>query len=298
VLVPAMRSCRVLLPAPTVVTVPAPEPELPPCTERWLPSPPPARTARARCHADAASIRPSCALTPRRLARRRPTGWLTGDQIGGREVHQVIAGFNGGFKLTYSNVGFVSGGHVAVRSRRARSIVTYANGTTDIGAWGAGSQPRREGLLGAAEPLLLVSNALAAPTVSTCITTCWATRSEPDGRCASALGITASGELIWRPGEHLTRRLARERVDRSGRRPGHRARHQPGRVAADTSTVHHAGGPVANPLVPGQLGIAGQLLAPDTRDFPDCGRALARGGVAGPRQPGGAHGAVAVASRD
>jgi hypothetical protein len=31
--------------------------------------------------------------------------------------------------------------------------------------------------------------------------------------------------------------------------------------------VHHAGGPTAVPVLPGQNGIAGQLLAPDSRDF-------------------------------
>ncbi len=31
--------------------------------------------------------------------------------------------------------------------------------------------------------------------------------------------------------------------------------------------VHHATGPVAVPVVPGQQGIPGQLLEPDSRDF-------------------------------
>ena len=31
--------------------------------------------------------------------------------------------------------------------------------------------------------------------------------------------------------------------------------------------VHHATGPTAVPVVPGQRGIAGQLLAPYSRDF-------------------------------
>ena len=31
--------------------------------------------------------------------------------------------------------------------------------------------------------------------------------------------------------------------------------------------VHHGGGPTAVPVVPGQLGIPGRLLAPYSRDF-------------------------------
>ena len=34
------------------------------------------------------------------------SGWTYGDQITPREIHSLVAGFNGGFKLSYSDVGF------------------------------------------------------------------------------------------------------------------------------------------------------------------------------------------------
>ena len=37
-------------------------------------------------------------------------GWRYGDQITASEIHVLVAAFNGGFKLTYHAVGFVSGG--------------------------------------------------------------------------------------------------------------------------------------------------------------------------------------------
>src|SRR5271166_3918056 len=39
-------------------------------------------------------------------------GWSYGDRVSAGEVHRLIAAVNGGFKLTYADVGFVSGGHV------------------------------------------------------------------------------------------------------------------------------------------------------------------------------------------
>ena len=186
-----------------------------------------------------------------------------------REVHQVIAGFNGGFKLTYSNVGFVAGGHVAVSLKQGlASIVTYANGTTDIGAWGAGIPNAAEKVYSVLQnQLLLVSNALAAPTVSTCITTCWGNTIQNLTVVArSALGITASGDLIWAAGEHLTPASLASALIGAGVVRAIELDINPDWVAGYLY-VHRAGGPVANPVVPDQLGIAGQLLTADTRDF-------------------------------
>ncbi|HEX7610594.1 MAG TPA: hypothetical protein VF380_07970, partial [Solirubrobacteraceae bacterium] len=64
------------------------------------------------------------------------SGWHFGSAIGPSEVHHVIAGFNGGFKLSYGSVGFLSYGRVATPlSSGLGSIVTYRNGTTQIGTW-------------------------------------------------------------------------------------------------------------------------------------------------------------------
>src|ERR1700690_1707790 len=73
------------------------------------------------------------------------TGWKYGDQITPAEIHLVVAAFNGGFKLTYTNVGFVSDGHVAVALKPGLgSVVTYTDGTTGIGAWDNGVPTSRK----------------------------------------------------------------------------------------------------------------------------------------------------------
>jgi hypothetical protein len=196
-------------------------------------------------------------------------GWTYGDQITTREIHLLVAGFNGGFKLTYSNVGFMSNGHVAVGLKPdLASIVTYANGTSDIGAWGQGVPAAGEQVFSVLQnQQLLVNNGIAAATVSTCIITCWgATVGGVTTVARSGLGITASGQLVWAAGEQLTPdSLAQAFID-AGAVRAIELDINPDWVAGYLY-VHHRTGPVPSPVVPGQVGIYGQLLAPDARDF-------------------------------
>ncbi len=197
------------------------------------------------------------------------SGWTYGDAITPREVHKVIAAFDGGFKLNYGNVGFMSAGHVAATLKPGlASIVTYRDGTTGIGAWHAGV-PR------AGSPVysvlqnqrLLVDRGTAPSNVSSCITDCWGATVGAESIVArSGLGITGSGELVWAAGERLTPAgLARALIAAGAVRA----------LELDINLdwvagylyVHHSGGPSPVPVVPGQHGIAGELLQPDSRDF-------------------------------
>jgi len=95
-------------------------------------------------------------------------GWTYGDKITPREIHLLIAAVNGGFKLTYHDVGFMSGGHVAVPLRAGlASIVTYTDGTTDIGAWRAGVPAAGKTVFSVLQnQRLLVDRGVAAASVS------------------------------------------------------------------------------------------------------------------------------------
>ena len=197
------------------------------------------------------------------------TGWKYGNQITRREIHRVIAGFNGGFKLTYANVGFVSGGHVAVPLKSGlASIVTYSDGRTDIGAWGAGVPQAGAAVFSVLQnQSLLVDGGIAASTVSSCIITCWgATIQSLTIVARSALGVTASGDLVWAAGEHLTPASLANALIGVGVVRAVELDINPDWVAGYLYP-HHANGPSAVPVVPGQIGIAGQLLSPDSRDF-------------------------------
>jgi hypothetical protein len=195
-------------------------------------------------------------------------GWTYGDEITQREIHLVVAGFNGGFKLNYSNVGFISGGHVAVPLKRGlASIVTYTDGITGIGAWGADVPNGRRTVFSVLQNQhLLVDHGVVAANTASCIQ-CWGGTVE--GRSAvarSALGITASGELVWAAGEGLLPAELGSALVAAGAVRAVELDINPDWVAGYLY-VHRPGGPQPVPVVPGQLGIAGRLLEPYSRDF-------------------------------
>ena len=197
------------------------------------------------------------------------TGWRFGPSIAGRERRRLAAAFNGGFRLSVGAGGFASYGHVAVPLRDGiGSIVTYADGTTDVGAWHAGVPARGRRVASVRQNLaLLLDQGHVASSVD-CVS-CWgATLGGVSDPARSALGITDSGRLIWAGGEHLTvaqlsGALAAAHVARA--------------VELDINPewvegyvyAHRGGrGPlVPIPIVDGQPGIPGQFLSPWSRDF-------------------------------
>ena len=197
------------------------------------------------------------------------TGWTYGDHIGPREIHLLLAAVNGGFKLTYRDVGFMSGGHVAVALKAGlASIVTYTDRTTDIGAWRAGVPGAGRTVFSVLQnQRLLVDRGVAPASVSDCILTCWGeTIGSRTVVARSALGITASGQLVWAAGERLLPAELASALINAGAVRAIELDINPDWVAGYLY-LHHPGGPSPIPVIPGQLGIAGKLLEPDSRDF-------------------------------
>jgi hypothetical protein len=197
------------------------------------------------------------------------TGWRYGPSVGGDERRLLIGAFNGGFKLSTGAGGFMSNGRVAVPLRDGLgSIVTYTDGTTDIGRWHQGVPAPGRTIASVRQNLsLLIDHGAAAGSVD-CVS-CWgATLGGVIDPARSALGITADGHLIWAGGSHLTvaalaDALLAARVVRAveldinpewvaGYLYGHRGGHGP---------------PAPVAVLPTQTGIPGQYLAPWSRDF-------------------------------
>jgi hypothetical protein len=196
-------------------------------------------------------------------------GWTYGDEITPREIHLLIAAVNGGFKLTYHDVGFSSGGHVAVPLKAGlASIVTYTDGTTDIGAWRAGVPSAGKTVFSVLQnQRLLVDRGVAAASVSDCIIACWGeTIGGQTGVARSGVGVAASGQLVWAAGEQLLPSELASALINAGAVRAIELDINPDWVASYLY-VHHPSGPSAVPVVPGQLGIAGKLLEPYSRDF-------------------------------
>jgi len=196
-------------------------------------------------------------------------GYRFGPAILGAERRRVVAGFNGGFKLDTHSGGFYSAGRTgAPLSTGLGSIVTYTDGTTDVGAWHEGVPSAGHSVYSVRQNLpLLISGGRIAANVG-CLT-CWgATLGGTPAPARGALGITSGGNLIWAGGEHLTvialaAALRSARVVRAVELDinpewvaGYLYGHRGGR-----------GAPAAVAVVPGQPGVPGQFLAPDSRDF-------------------------------
>jgi hypothetical protein len=196
-------------------------------------------------------------------------GWTYGAEVTPREIHRLVAAFNGGFRLTYADVGFVSGGHVAAPLKDGlASIVTYSDGRSDIGAWHRGVPAARKQVFSVLQNQnLLVDGGAAAATVAECIIGCWG--QTIGGRTVvarSGLGITAGGELVWAAGEELVPSTLARALIGAGAVRAIELDINPDWVAGYLYP-HHPGGPQPAPIVPGQIGISGQLLAPYSRDF-------------------------------
>jgi hypothetical protein len=196
-------------------------------------------------------------------------GWTYRDRIGASEIHRVLAAFNGGFKLSYGSVGFMANGRVGVPLKAGLgSIVSYRNGMTDIGAWQQGVPARGLEVASVLQNLhLLVDRGVASPTVKNCIRDCWgATLGGGSEVARSALGTTAEGQLVWAAGEHLSSAMIAQALVGAGVVRAVELDINPEWVAGYLY-IHHAGGPTAMPVVPGQFGIPGRFLAPYSRDF-------------------------------
>jgi hypothetical protein len=196
-------------------------------------------------------------------------GWKYGDRVTPAEIHRLVATFNGGFKLTYGHVGFVSGGHVAVPlSGGLGSIVTYTDGTTAIGAWRAGVPSATRSVYSVLQnERLLVDHGLAASTATTCILACFgATVGSRTVVARSGLGITRGGELVWAAGNSLTPAGLAQAMISAGVLRAVELDINPDWVAGYLYP-HHPSGPSPVPVIPGQRGIAGELLEPYSRDF-------------------------------
>jgi hypothetical protein len=133
------------------------------------------------------------------------SGWRFGPLIAGTERRQLVAAFNGGFKLDVGAGGFQSYGRVgSPLSDGLGSIVTYADGLTDIGSWHQGVPAPGVTVVSVRQNVhLLIDGGRPAANLGCLL--CWgATLHGVIAPARSALGITADGRLVWAGGENLT----------------------------------------------------------------------------------------------
>jgi hypothetical protein len=196
------------------------------------------------------------------------SGWRFGPAIGGSERRRVVAAFNGGFKFAVGAGGFMAGGRTAVPLRDGlASIVTYRDGTTDIGSWHHGVPQAGKPVDSVRQNLTLLIDHGSAAANASC-DSCWgATLGGVSDPARSAVGVTADGRLISAGGEHvtvtaLTNALLGARVVRAVELDIN-----PEWVAAYLYAHRRSGAVAPVPMTPGQPGVPGYFLAPYSRDF-------------------------------
>ena len=197
------------------------------------------------------------------------SGWHYGPAVLDGERTRLIAAFNGGFKLETGSGGFESYGRIASSLRRGLgSIVTYADGSTNIGAWGEGVPSHASRVVSVRQNLsLLIDHGAAAGPVE-CVP-CWgATLGGGPDVARSALGITADGQLVWAGGESLSVSTLTEGLIKAKVVRAVELDINPQWVAA---YLYRHRGPGRSleplPVVPAQNGVAGAFLEPYSRDF-------------------------------
>jgi hypothetical protein len=197
------------------------------------------------------------------------SGWRYGPAITGSELRGVVGAFNGGFKLDLGSGGFESYGRVGSPLRAGLgSIVTYNNGTTDIGSWNGEVPAPGQPVASVRQNLtLLINHGRTASSVG-CIQ-CWgATIGGEAAPARAALGIAPNGHLVWAAGEHLTPAALAQALLQAHVLRAVELDINPDWVAGFLYAHHSVQGrPVPLPVLDGQTTIPGDYLTPWSRDF-------------------------------
>ena len=139
----------------------------------------------------------------------------------------LVAAFNGGFMMPAADGGYYTQGRVIDPLRRgAASLVIYANGSVDIGAWGSDVR-MTPNVVGVRQNLIpLVADGRPTPQAtspdwqawgSTCgAVSCASSVPGIESQWRSGLGITADGALVYAAGPALDPRQLAQLLVRAG----------------------------------------------------------------------------------
>ncbi len=188
-----------------------------------------------------------------------------GPAVTGTERQQLLAAFNGGFKLGTGAGGYEQEGHVISPLRSGfASLVIDRSGRARIAVWGSGAPAPGEAVYSVRQNLQpLVIN--RQPTLAAADWSLWgATLGGGEYVARSALGQDAAGNLIYAASMSAAPADLADALARSGARIAMELDINPEWVQLDTA--RRPGGPLSA-AVPGQGRPADQYLAGWARDF-------------------------------
>jgi hypothetical protein len=184
---------------------------------------------------------------------------------------QLLAAFNGGFKIYSYGTGWYDGGRTAVALRAgAASLVIFTNGTATVADWGRDIGPGPSVAAVRQNLTLLVDHAAAAPSVSS--PGQWgAVLGGGAITWRSGIGVTAAGDLVYAGGPYLDPAALARLLIAAGAVRAMELDINPEWVSF--STFAHAGGVAGQGIVGGANLVAGMYfqpghyLQPFSRDF-------------------------------
>ena len=150
---------------------------------------------------------------------REPGGtWGQTPFIDPAQVPYAVAAFNGGFRLTDARGGFYLDGRTVGPLRAgAASVVIYADGHVNIGAWGSEVTMTRDVVAVMQNLVLMVDGGRLAPNATYVDHRIWgATLGANTVVARSGIGVTADGALVYVAGPALTAKSLAESLQRAG----------------------------------------------------------------------------------
>jgi hypothetical protein len=145
------------------------------------------------------------------------TGWLAGPSITAAERPTLLAAFNGGFRLNLGLGGFlVLGRGLGAIQPGLASVVTYADGSSDIGAWGRQVPTPGKKIISVRQNLGLLVDA-GQPAADIDQYAPWgATLGGGFSVARSGLGIDKYGNIMWAGSSFATPRTIATALIQSG----------------------------------------------------------------------------------
>ncbi|MHB1536187.1 MAG: phosphodiester glycosidase family protein [Acidimicrobiales bacterium] len=144
--------------------------------------------------------------------------WTHPPYITPQELPAVAAAFNGGFRFQDAKGGFYLDGRTAVPLvTGAASLVLYADGRVNVGAWGS-EVTMTPSVVAVLQNLVpMVDNGQVSPSATYTDASIWGTTLGAATVVArSGVGVTADGALVYVAGPALTARTLAESLQRAG----------------------------------------------------------------------------------
>ncbi len=199
-----------------------------------------------------------------------PGHWKASDTIAPGRRRDLLATFNGGFKIASSGGGFylngTSDGHLV---RGAASLVYYRNGRVTVGAWGHDVRMTSQ-VVGVRQNLRLIVDHGAVPdSVDSNVQASWgATLGGRYYVWRSGVGVTSDGRLIFVYGPALDVRTLAELLKRAGCVRAMQLDINPDWMSfMYYLPKHHPADPTPVNLLPNQIQSPDRYYAISNRDF-------------------------------